>query len=106
MHHKYKNKGLVVISVAIDLAIDKESRDSDKEEYDRALGFLKKQGATFTNFMLDESMKFCQEKFHFQGPPVYFVFNPEGKWTQFSGWEAPVDYDRMERLVAELLPKH
>lgn len=98
LHKKHEKEGLVVISVALDPVSEVP------EAKDGVIKFLKKNGATFTNFILDEPTELWQEKLHFAGPPSYFVFDRQGKWTHFkSEGVTKIDYAAMDRLVAELL---
>jgi hypothetical protein len=96
MHDKYADKGLVVISVNFDKADDKEMQT-------KVLEFLQAKKATFTNLVLDEPPDYWSQKLHFTTFPCIFVFNREGKWTQFSGDN--VDHDEIEKLVKQLLDK-
>ena len=98
IHQKYAKDGLAVVSVSLDEA-------GAEGIQDRVLSFLKKQGANFTNVLLDEPSTFWQEKLHFTGPPCYFVFNRQGKWTKFQPAEDDPEkvYVDIENFVAENL---
>jgi hypothetical protein len=94
MHKKYARDGLVAVSVSVDPiepGIEK-----------RVLKFLQAQGATFTNLLLDEPPEVWQEKLHTIAVPSIFVFNRQGKWTQFTG---EINHEEIEKLVVELLKK-
>jgi hypothetical protein len=94
MHQKYAAKGLVAISVSLDIPEQRE--DAEK--------FLVKQNATFTNLWLDEPQEFWMEKFRFNGPPCLFVFDRRGKWVQFKVEGAKeIDHAEVEKLVVKLL---
>jgi hypothetical protein len=93
MHEQHSKEGLVVVSVSLDELKDK----------DLALKFLQAKKATFTNLLLDEPLKFWQEKFEFVGPPTLYVFSRQGKWTRFRSDEDQIDYAVIEKLVVELL---
>ena len=96
LHQKHAKEGLVVISVALDPV--------DDDVKGRLLKFLRAKGATFANVLLDEPGEYWQGKFNIVGPPSYFVFDRQGRWTQFKAMEdAPVDYARMDQLIVELL---
>jgi len=100
MHRKYAGEGLQVISVSLDTV---EGNAAEKKEtLVRVNGFLRDQKAVFTNLLLNEHVDW-DKKFHFFAPPCYFVFDKQGKWHQFQGDEAPVDYAAMEKLVVKLL---
>lgn len=99
LHKQFAKDGLAVISVSLD-----DLADNPDETRGRVLTFLKKQGADFTNLLLDENSKVWQEKLRFDGPPCYYLFNRQGKWTRFSSdSKSDVDYQAMDRLVEELL---
>lgn len=92
LHHKYADQGLVAISVCL-----RTDEPTDKEA---VMKFLKAKKAEFTNVILDEPTELWQEKFHIQGIPAVFVFNREGKWSQFKYESA---YPEVEKLVAKLM---
>jgi len=88
MHEKYAKKGLVCVSVSVD----------DVEDKDAALKFLKKQKATFSNFLVDEPQKVWKELFDTVGVPAIRVYDRAGKVAgKFE------DYDDVEKLVVKLL---
>jgi hypothetical protein len=93
LHEKYAKDGVVAVSVSLDDAKDDAALDA-------VLKFLVKNNAGFTNLILNESQEFWQQKFKMDGPPAVFVFNREGKWTQFVGAE---HYPEVDKLVAEFL---
>ena len=95
MHAKYAKEGLAAVSVSLD-----DARETDTK--DKVLKFLQTKNAGFTNFILDESQEFWQEKFKAIAPPIVFVFNREGKWREFEGAE---HYPEVEKLVIEFLNK-
>lgn len=98
LHKKLEKEGLVVVSVALD------DLKETPEAKDNVLRFLKAKGATFTNLILDEPLELWQQKLHFVGPPSYFVFNRQGKWTHFrSEGVSEIDYAGMDRLILELV---
>src|SRR5262245_6618234 len=82
MHRKYAKDGLVAISLNLDAATDEDGKPNEPARK-QALKFLREEGATFTNLMLDEPQTFWEAKLHAQGVPMVFVFNRDGKWTQF-----------------------
>jgi thiol-disulfide isomerase/thioredoxin len=90
LHEKYAKDGLVAVSVSLD----------EPPDLGKALKFLEEHRANFTNLLLDVDQDAWQEKFHIKGPPTVFVFNREGKWTQFKGEKA---HPEVEKLVRELL---
>ena len=76
----------------------------EASQKDAVLKFLKDKSATFPNLLIDEDSAFYQEKLRFDARPSYYVFNRQGKWTQFKTEGAnDVNYEAMEKLIAELL---
>jgi hypothetical protein len=94
MHNKYAAKGLVAIAVHVDPPYDPDTQA-------QVLKFLQKRNATTTNFLLDEPAEVWQQKLHSNFLPNVFVFNREGKWTQFT--TEAVKYEEIEKLVVKLL---
>jgi thiol-disulfide isomerase/thioredoxin len=94
---KYKNDGLVAVSVALDNPSDAEARA-------RIVKFLEKQKAGgLTNLQMDEAPEVWQQKLGVAGPPVVFVFNRDGRIA--GKWDDNVDYAEIEKVVAELMKK-
>ncbi len=99
MHRKYAKDGLVAISVSLDDPGDKAARA-------KALAFLKKQGAAFTNVLLDEKPETYQAKLKIDGPPCVYVFNRDNRYVlkrDGIGDAGRIDYELFERRVLELL---
>jgi thiol-disulfide isomerase/thioredoxin len=97
LHEQYQSKGLAVISVALD------SLEDDPSKKEQCETFLKKKKATFTNLLLDEPLDFWVKKFQMKegGPPCFYVFSRQGKWTQFHG--ETMDEKKMDQLIEQLL---
>ena len=98
MQKKYGKEGFVVLSVHVD---DPEASDY-AETVQKAREFLEKQKTPFLNLILDEKPAFWHEKLRFKAVPSVYVFNREGKWTQFAD---EVNHEDVEKLVIELLKK-
>jgi hypothetical protein len=99
MHRKYAKDGLVAVSVALDDPADLPARG-------RALAFLKKQGAEFTNVLLDETPEFYQSKLKIDGPPCVYIFSRDNRFVlkrDGAGPEGRIDYDAFEKRIVELL---
>jgi len=94
MHQKYAREGLVAISCSVD--------PIEKGTEEKVHKFLQKLKATFTNLLLNEPEDFWPEKLHCIAVPCIFVFNQEGKWTQFTD---EFKHEDIERLVVELLKR-
>ncbi|HKB02658.1 MAG TPA: hypothetical protein VKD90_10585 [Gemmataceae bacterium] len=96
MHRELSKQGLVVISLSVDDAEDKAA----------ALSFLKDQGATFQNFILEDknrNEKAGDEKLYHSAPPILHVFDREGKKVQTL--EGKKEAEGLDKLVKELLEK-
>jgi hypothetical protein len=101
MHSKYGPQGLVAVSVSLDRL---EGTDEEKKETKQGVvDFLRSKGAAFPNYLLDEDNEVWQKRLHSDVPPIVFVFNREGKWTQFKADDVADHYEKIENLVAQLL---
>jgi hypothetical protein len=99
MHKELAKEGLVVITVSLD-----DISENGEETKARVKDFLSKQGAEFTNLLLNEDQTVWQKNLRFVGPPCYYVFNRQGKWTQFSSDAVDeIDPKAIDRLVLEFL---
>jgi thiol-disulfide isomerase/thioredoxin len=97
LHNRYKNDGLVAVSVALDNPADAEARA-------RIVKFLEKQKAGgLTNLQLDEVPELWTQKLGVTGPPCVYVFNREGRIA--GKWDDNVEYGEIEKAVAELMKK-
>jgi hypothetical protein len=99
MHRKYAKEGLVAISVCLD-------DPADKAVLARALAFLKKQGATFTNVLLDEKPEFYEAKLKIDGPPCIYIFTRDNRFVlkrDGAGEDGRIDYKLFEKRIVELL---
>jgi hypothetical protein len=108
MHKKYAKDGFVAVSVALD---DPTDKDFPKVR-GRIQQFLEKQGATFTNLILNEKPEDSQQKLNINGPPCLYVFNRDGHWVKkFPLRDAKGDviedgdYTALEKVVDELMKK-
>jgi hypothetical protein len=97
MHKKYGKDGLAALSVSLDDPADREARG-------RVQKFLEKQGATFTNLLLDEKPEEWQKQLKIDGPPCVYVFNRDGS-TALKQSGDDVNYEKVEKEVAKLLGK-
>lgn len=91
MHKEHGSKGMVVISVSVDEA-------NDKEKVDAANQFLREQQSPFINLLLDEPHGVWSKKLNFTIPPCYFVFDRRGKWMRFN----PSDFDTEAQFHKEM----
>jgi hypothetical protein len=96
LHQELAKSGLVVISLSVD----------DPDDKDAALEFLKKQKATFQNYLLedkDRNDKAGDEKFYHSSPPIMHVYDRDGK--KVKTLEGKKEAEGLEKLVKELLEK-
>src|SRR5438128_6036242 len=99
MHHKYSKDGLVIVSVSTDV-IDEDNSPAKVTEDVRK--FLQKFKAPFGSIILDEPAEVQRQRLHCVAAPCAFVFNRQGKWTQFKGDTNEFDPAKIEKLVVEL----
>jgi thiol-disulfide isomerase/thioredoxin len=99
MSRAYRDKGLACLSLTLD------DREDTKAVAD-AEAFLKSQGATFTNVLLDEEFGAGYEQLNINAIPAVFVFGPDGKEVKrytMDDPDAQFTYDEVERDIAALL---
>ncbi len=95
---KYGPRGLVVLSVSA------EEERQDRKHQEAVLEFLKKMGAAFPNYVLDEPSDVWAEKLGSGLRPIVFVFNRDGRWKRFDATDFDEDGDRkLEKLIEEWL---
>jgi len=107
LHGKYKDQGLVCMSVSLDVnGSFKETEDPRQVGKERALKFLTEKKATFPNYLLDEPFDVWQGRRDVNGPPIWFVFDRQGrragKWD-ISDVAKPIGYDEIDKTVIKLL---
>lgn len=98
LHQKLGKEGVACISVSID-------EDSDR---DAALAFLRKQGATFANYLLTDDPEVASERWKIKSIPAVFVYDREGKMVKKFDTDNPnteFSYAVVTSLVEELLKK-
>jgi hypothetical protein len=121
MYKEYAKEGMVAITVSIDsLKPEEDSKQTAKEVRAKILPRvrkeLQKRRVTFQSVILDlskekDEQEFLNKKLRFTAPPTLFVFNRQGKWTQFNADDlkggrtlADMLHD-IDRLVEVLLKK-
>jgi hypothetical protein len=98
MQQRLAKEDVVCMSVSVDLTFSENA----KEDTDKALKFLRKQKATFANYLLDEAAgKIWPEYWDFGGPPAVFVLDRGGK--KAATFTQPYTYENVEKLVRKLL---
>jgi thiol-disulfide isomerase/thioredoxin len=102
-YHKHRKDGLVAITVSVDIAWNQY----DAKTHARLLNFLRKQGADFPNVVLDVSKEVLEDKLRVKAVPCTYVFDRQGKWTQFVGeglnQSDDGSYPEIDALVKKLL---
>jgi thiol-disulfide isomerase/thioredoxin len=96
LHEKFAKQGVACMSVSVD--------DADKRP--KALEFLKKQGADFPNFVIDDKEGAWWDKWNIKGIPVVLVFSSDHKLVKKFDKDDPDNqftYADVEKLVVELL---
>jgi thiol-disulfide isomerase/thioredoxin len=97
MHKQFAKDGLVAMSVCVDELKDQEA----------SLKFLKKQQATFPNFLLDEPTDHWQDHWNIKAIPAVFLYRDGKKIAQFD-YDDPDNqftYDDVEKAIVKLLGK-
>ena len=94
LHDRYGRKGLAVVSVSVDPPDDADARRA-------AEAFLLRQKAAFRNVILTDKAEVWQEKWNTGGPPIFFLFDREGRLVV--RWEDKVDLVQVEKRIAALL---
>jgi thiol-disulfide isomerase/thioredoxin len=97
LHKELAKEGLVCISLSVDL----------DDNFNGALEFLKKQGATFPNYILwdtEENKDTLEKSFNHTAPPIIHVFDRGGKRVQT--WEGKIEEDKIDMLIKNLLKQN
>jgi thiol-disulfide isomerase/thioredoxin len=101
--NKHRKDGLVTITVSVDKAWEQYN---DKTRA-RLLKFLRETGADFTNLVLDESKEVLEEKLRVTSVPSLYVFDRQGRWTQFAADDLKEtksgNHPEVDALVEKLL---
>jgi thiol-disulfide isomerase/thioredoxin len=98
-HHKYADKGLVVLSVSLDNA-------ADPAKVALANRFLTSKNSPVRNLLLDEPQELWEKKLGFESLPMYFVFDRQGKWVRLRASddrEKGVNYEMLEKIIVQML---
>jgi thioredoxin-related protein len=101
MHQKLAKDGFLAMAVNLDDPKEQETMIEVEE-------FYAKQQARFPVFVLNEAQETWMKKFDITGVPAVFVFDREGKLAKkypLKEDDFEVKYDKIEKLVEELLQK-
>jgi hypothetical protein len=91
MQKNYAKDGLVALSVEV-------SSLDEKDLKEWVIKTLKSKNATnFKTVILNEKDDFWQKKLRFDNFPCIYVFNREGKWTQFRSQDSK--YNKIEAML-------
>jgi hypothetical protein len=108
MHSKHGKGGLEIVSVTLD---DPRDRDAAKTR-ERVIRFLnEKIKPTFPSVNLDIRAEDREKKFKTGSVPIVYVFNRDNRYVMKlplvndKGEEEEVDYDAIEKAVANLIKK-
>jgi len=97
LQNKYRDKGLVAITVNVDTA-------SDDKLMGKVRKYLQDQNATTLNFNIsrDEAKQAGVQQY-----PSVFIFDRDNHWVKrlVSMEDGDVDYDKLEKDIAALLDK-
>jgi thiol-disulfide isomerase/thioredoxin len=93
LHQKHAKDGLDCLSLTVD----------DKDDAEKSLAFLKKQKATFGNYLVDEPIEVWTKRLAISGPPAVLVYDRSGKKVKTFTSEDPFTYADVEKLVVPLL---
>jgi thiol-disulfide isomerase/thioredoxin len=100
LNTKYKQDGLLAISVSLDDPANEALRP-------KILSFLERQKADqLTNVQMDDTWDLVTQKLDINGIPCVYVFNQDGRIAgKWSDKTKEADYGEIEKMVAELLKK-
>src|ERR1043166_4132409 len=93
MHEKYHKEGFVCLAVSTDEMEDREA----------ALQFLKKQKATFPNYLIHDEETDWRKHFDTPGVPAKFLYGRDGKLVRSILGGEEVAHQDLEKLVEKLL---
>lgn len=99
MHHKYAGKGLAVASLTLDPPDDARALADARK-------FLKAQGATFPNYLMNEEEGVGYERLDINAIPAVFLYGPDGKEIKRFTLDDPdhqFTYEQVEAYVSALL---
>jgi thiol-disulfide isomerase/thioredoxin len=106
LYNKHRKDGLAAITVSVDIAWEQFNPKVEGS----LLRFLKKNGAAFTNLVLDEPREFLEGRLRVKAVPCMYVFNRQGQWTQFADEKLRPDkegrYPEVEALIGKLLAEN
>ena len=72
LYDQYKGRGVTFVSMSVD---DRE----DKQAIEMARQFLRRQNATFRNYLMDENITQAMEKLDVLGIPAVFIYDRSGR---------------------------
>jgi thiol-disulfide isomerase/thioredoxin len=82
LYHQYKDRGVTFISLSVD---DRE----DRQAVENAREFLRKQNATFPNYLMNENILQSFDKLDIQSVPDVFIYDRSGRRRYFLNGNDP-----------------
>ena len=100
MHQKFANQGFMLVTVHLNMAIDKDLVGGVEKT---TLPFLQKMKADFVNLILDEPQSVWMSKLDGGSVPTLFLFNRQNRIAQ--KFDDVEDHEKLEKQIQELLSK-
>ena len=100
MHQKFASQGFLLVTVHLNMAVDKDLVGGVEKT---TLPFLQKMKADFVNLILDEPESVWMSKLDGVYVPALFLFNKQNRIVQ--KLDNVDDQDKLEKQIQELLSK-
>jgi len=100
MHQKFANQGFMLVTVHLNMAVDKSLMGGVEKA---TLPFLQKMKADFVNLILDEPESVWMSKLDGVYVPALFLFNKQNRIVQ--KLDNVDDQEKLEKQIQELLSK-
>jgi hypothetical protein len=100
MHQKFAGQGFMLVTVHLNMAVDKGLMGGVEKA---TLPFLQKMKADFVNLILDEPESVWMSKLDGVYVPALFLFNKQNRIVQ--KLDNVDDQDKLEKQIQELLSK-
>ena len=100
MHQKFASQGFMLVTVHLNMAVDKDLVGGVEKT---TLPFLQKMKADFVNLILDEPESVWMSKLDGVYVPALFLFNKQNRIVQ--KLDNVDDQDKLEKQIQELLSK-
>ena len=100
MHQKFAGQGFMLVTVHLNMAVDKDLVGGVEKT---TLPFLQKMKADFVNLILDEPETVWMSKLDGGSVPTLFLFNKQNRIAQ--KFDDVEDHEKLEKQIQELLSK-